>query len=88
MELLKEKGLLPDFASTATAQVLVGATKRSLYSRAVSTACLLRSEGLSVELVLQEKRLKALLQKADRIQSGEGILPESSCIVIYLPQVW
>jgi histidyl-tRNA synthetase len=74
VELLKEKGLLPDFSSAMLAHVVVGATDKALYDKAASTASALRGAGLSVDLVLQDKRLKALLQRADKLQSSRSIL--------------
>ena len=70
VELLKSKGILPDFSSTTLAQVVVGTTDKTLYERAAAAATMLRNKGLSVDLVLEEKRIKSLLQRADKLQSG------------------
>ena len=70
VELLKGKGLLPDTAASSV-QAVVFAQDEGLYTRAVATATALRSQGLVVDLVLENKKMKWVFQRADKLHAGE-----------------
>jgi histidyl-tRNA synthetase len=71
VELLRAKNLLPALAQLRRLDVMVAITDedQALYARAVTIASTLRRESalqLRVDLVLQPKRMKTLLQLANR----------------------
>jgi len=63
VELLKDKGLLPDLASTV--QDLVFAFDEGLRPAAIRVAGLLRDGGRSVDLVMERKKVKWAFSHAD-----------------------
>ena len=63
VELLKDKGLLPDLASSV--QDVVFAFDESLRPAAVRVAGLLRAAGRSVDLVMERKKVKWAFSHAD-----------------------
>ncbi len=86
VELLKIKGILPDFSKKSTCKVLVYAMESTtggpLYKEAVKITSQLRDNGISTELVLQPgKKAKWAFQRADRLNAG---LSEFSFFFDYL----
>ena len=69
VELLKMKGLLPDVAQ-GSVQVVVFPMEESLRGQAVAAATALRSAGISVDVVLENKKPKWVFQRADKIGAG------------------
>jgi histidyl-tRNA synthetase len=76
VELLKAKNLLPDFSAVSLVDVVVAVTEDdpSLYSRAVAIASRLRREHWRVDLVLQPKRMKSVLQLANRVKAERVVV--------------
>jgi histidyl-tRNA synthetase len=66
IELLKERNVLPSFDS-AGFDTVVFAMKSELYPVAIDVAAKLRAAGQSVDLVLEEKKIKWAMKHADRI---------------------
>lgn len=72
LELLKEKGLVPELAPAVDA--LVFPFEASLRGPAMELARQLRAEGRSVELVLEEKKPKWVFKQADRLGARKVVL--------------
>ena len=70
VELLKNKNAMPD-TSVGDIDVMVFAQDPVLYPKAIHSATLLRSNGFIVDLVLEQKKLKWVFQRADRLKAGE-----------------
>lgn len=70
VELLKNKNAIPD-TSVGAIDVVVFAQDPALYPKAIQSATLLRSNGFVVDLVLEQKKLKWVFQRADRLKAGE-----------------
>lgn len=70
VELLKSKNCIPD-TSVGAVDIVVFAQDPSLYPKAIRSATLLRSKGHIVDLVLEQKKLKWVFQRADRLNAGE-----------------
>jgi histidyl-tRNA synthetase len=66
VELLKDRNVLPSFTS-AGFDTVVFAMKSELYPVAIDVAAKLRGAGQSVDLVLEEKKVKWAMKHADRI---------------------
>lgn len=66
VELLKERNVLPSFATTGTDSV-VFAMSKELYPAAIKAATALRRAGQSVDVVLEDKKSKWVFKHADRI---------------------
>lgn len=74
VELLKERGLLPDFAGAGVDCVVFAMTKE-LYGPAVRVASRLRQAGKSVDVVLEEgKKTKWVFKHADRVQAANVVI--------------
>ena len=72
VELLKDRGLLPD-TSRGSVDVMVFAQSESLRGKAVAAATELRGQGVSVDLVLEDKKMKWAFQRADKIRAGNQL---------------
>lgn len=72
MEVLKEKGLIP--ALDPRVDDVIFAFDDTLRKPAVEIANLLREKGRSVELVLEDKKMKALFKQADRLGAERVLL--------------
>jgi histidyl-tRNA synthetase len=66
VELLKDRNVLPSFATTGTDTVIFAMSKE-LYPAAIKAATALRRAGQSVDVVLEEKKSKWVFKHADRI---------------------
>lgn len=66
VELLKERKVLPSFENTGT-DTVVFAMSKDLYPAAVKAATALRLAGQSVDVVLEDKKLKWVFKHADRV---------------------
>lgn len=66
VELLKERNVLPSFATTGT-DTVVFAMSKELYTAAVKVATALRRAGQNVDVVLEDKKSKWVFKHADRI---------------------
>lgn len=78
MELLNEKGLVPDLPSGN--QDIVIAINEDLRSAAMSVATKLRAGGRSVDLVLEDKRMKWAFRHAERTGAQR--------LVMVMPDEW
>ena len=78
MELLNEKGLVPDIPSGN--QDIVIAINEDLRSAAMSVATKLRAGGRSVDLVLEDKRMKWAFRHAERTGAQR--------LVMVMPDEW
>ena len=78
MELLNEKGLVPDIPSGN--QDIVIAINEDLRSAAMSVATKLRASGRSVDLVLEDKRMKWAFRHAERTGTQR--------LVMVMPDEW
>jgi len=74
VELLKEKGLLPDFTTARTETVLVGMQDEALRPQAMAQAKALREAGVKVDLVLEPKKMKWIFKHADRSRAQYVVL--------------
>jgi histidyl-tRNA synthetase len=72
VELLKMKNLLPDF-SKPDVSVIVFALDESRRPQAIEAASLLRKNGIVADLILESKKMKWMLQRAERIGAGNLI---------------
>jgi histidyl-tRNA synthetase len=88
VELLRDKGLLPD-VSRASVDDVVFALDEARRPEACACAARLRAGGRSVDLVLEPgKRLKAALKAAERLGAGRVVLvggkewDERGCVVV------
>lgn len=68
VELLRHKNLLPNFSQLKDIDILIGTTDSDsiLYDRSIKVASELREIGYHVDLMLQPKRFKSILQTANR----------------------
>ncbi|OUS45890.1 hypothetical protein BE221DRAFT_168897 [Ostreococcus tauri] len=73
VELLKDKGLMPDFSRGDT-QDLVFPLSESLRPAAMRVAASLRESGRTVDLVLEDKKAKWAFKQAERIGAERVIL--------------
>lgn len=73
VELLRDKGLLPSFAA-GNVDAIVFPFSRDLFPAAVSVASDLRRSGVSVDLVLEEKKPKWLFKQAERVGASYVVL--------------
>lgn len=73
VELLKERNVLPSFESSGV-DTVVFAMSKELYPVALKVATTLRKAGLSVDLVLEDKKSKWVLKHADRIGSNYCVI--------------
>ena len=78
MELLNEKGLVPDLPSGN--QDIVIAINEDLRSAAMSVATKLRASGRQVDLVLEDKRMKWAFRHAERTGAQR--------LVMVMPEEW
>ena len=78
MELLNEKGLVPDLPSGN--EDIVIAIDESLRGAAMSVASKLRANGRSVDLVLEDKRMKWAFRHAERTGAQR--------LVMVMPEEW
>lgn len=78
VELLKDKGLLPD--TTRSLDDLVFAFDSAQRGAAAQVASTLRAAGRSVELVLEERKVKWAFKRADRLGARR--------VVMVAPQEW
>jgi histidyl-tRNA synthetase len=69
VELLKNKSLIPD-TSVNPVQVVVFAQDEKLYTKAIKTASLLRAAGVVTDLILENKKIKWVFQRADKLRAG------------------
>ena len=69
VELLKNKNAIPD-TSVGVTDVVVFAQDPALYPKAIQSSTLLRKSGFIVDLVLEQKKLKWVFQRADRLKAG------------------
>ncbi|KAH7859064.1 hypothetical protein Vadar_031072 [Vaccinium darrowii] len=76
LELLKEKGLIPEVGQQV--ENIVCALDTDLQGAAASVATILREKGQSVDLVLENKPLKWVFKRAARINARRLILVGSS----------
>ncbi|KAI3881997.1 hypothetical protein MKX03_014566 [Papaver bracteatum] len=72
MELLKEKGLVPEL--TPAVENIVCALDQELQGAASLVATKLREKGQSVDLVLENKPMKWVFKRAEKINAGRLIL--------------
>ncbi|XP_077226158.1 histidine--tRNA ligase, chloroplastic/mitochondrial-like [Tasmannia lanceolata] len=72
LELLKDKGLLPDLAPQV--DDIVFPLDQELQGPAAMVASTLRQKGRSVDLVLEDKRLKWVFKHAERINAARLII--------------
>lgn len=72
VELLKMKNLLPDFSKKPVHAVMVYSMDPvgALHAEAIRVTNALRDHGISTEVVMQNKKLKSVLQRADRCNAG------------------
>jgi histidyl-tRNA synthetase len=79
MELLKSKKLLPDMTKKVIVDVVVCSLLAGdsadddqvlLQKLAIQAAAELRKEGLTVDLILENKRAKWMFQRADKLNAG------------------
>jgi hypothetical protein len=72
IELLKIKGLIPDFSKFQQCRVVVYAMDMlpDLHASAIKTVTSLREHGVSAEIIMQPKKAKWVFQRADRLNSG------------------
>jgi len=73
VELLKDKGVLPSFA-TGNVDAVVFPFSRALFPAAAAMATSLREQNLSVDLVLEEKKPKWLFKQAERVGASHVII--------------
>ena len=73
VELLKDKGLMPDFTK-GDVQDLVFPLSESLRPAAMSVAAKLRESGRTVDLVLEDKKAKWAFKQAERIGAERVVL--------------
>ena len=66
VELLKDRGLLPSFDASGI-DCVIFAMNDDLYTSAISVANKLRGSGLSVDVILENKKAKWVFKHADRI---------------------
>ena len=78
MELLTDRGLLP--AITSGSQDVVISLSEELRPEAMSIASKLREKGRSVDVVLDDKKLKWAFRHADRIGASR--------LVMIMPEEW
>jgi len=78
MELLKEKGLMPDLQNGVSD--LVFGMGEELREAAMSVAAVLRSGGRSADLVLEDKKMKWVFKHAERIGAER--------LVMVMPEEW
>jgi len=78
MELLQEKGLMPDLQNEVSD--LVFGMGAELRGAAMSVAAVLRSGGKSVDLVLEDKKMKWVFKHAERIGAER--------LVMVMPEEW
>jgi len=74
VELLKMKGLLPDFRTSSTDTVLLGMQDESLRPMAMASASALRAAGVKVDLVIEAKKMKWIFKHADRMRAPYVVL--------------
>jgi len=73
VELLKDKGLMPDFSKGDT-QDLVFPLSESLRPQAMKVAAKLRESGRTVDLVLEDKKAKWAFKQAERVGAERVVL--------------
>jgi histidyl-tRNA synthetase len=78
MELLMDKGLVPDLPSGN--EDIVIAISEDLHSAAMLVASKLRASGRSVDLVLEDKRMKWAFRHAERTGAQR--------LVMLMPEEW
>ena len=78
MELLAEKGLVPELASGV--EDVVFGMGADLRGAAMQVAGRLRSAGRSVDLVLEDKRMKWVFKHAERVGAAR--------LVMVMPDEW
>ena len=74
VELLKMKGLLPDFSTSSTDTVLIGMQDESLRPMAMESAMAMRAAGVKTDLVIEAKKMKWLFKHADRTRAPYVVL--------------
>jgi len=79
VELLKMKGTLPD-TTQGSVEVVVFPMSDDVRGNAVAAATALRSDGLKVDLILENKKPKWAFQRADRI--GAGTSPHTNLLLL------
>ncbi|GMI38216.1 hypothetical protein TrCOL_g796 [Triparma columacea] len=73
VELLKDKGLLPDF-ERGTVDYCVAGVEGPEDGEAVRAAGILRGKGMSVDLVLEKRKMKWVFKHADRIGARKVVI--------------
>jgi histidyl-tRNA synthetase len=72
LEILESKGLLPtDLHAAEAPEVVCSSDSAELYGRAVLLAASLRAGGVPVELILEPRRLKHSLRRADKLGASK-----------------
>ena len=72
--MLKMKGLLPDFSTSSTDTVLIGMQDESLRPMAMESAMAMRAAGVKTDLVIEAKKMKWLFKHADRTRAPYVVL--------------
>lgn len=67
IELLKDRGLLPDFSNNNNIQVIAYAMDENLRSRASAFISNLRYNGINVDFILDSRKPKWVFNRADKI---------------------
>jgi len=83
VELLRDKGVLPTFAS-ANVDAVVFPFSRSLFPAAARVAASLRAADLSVDLVLEEKKPKWLFKQANSLKKSVSVYICAAALLLYV----
>ena len=83
MELLLQRGLVPDMSLITGTQIVLMAADSASRDKAVQLATVLRAKGHSVDLVLEQKRAKWVFPRAHKIGARAVILvgPEAEIAI-------
>jgi len=74
VELLKERDILPSFDDLTNIDAVVFAMKPELYAPCVKVAQILRENGQSVDVIMQNKKTKWVFKHADRINAKNVVI--------------
>lgn len=74
VELLKERDVLPSFDDLTNIDAVVFAMKPELYAPCVKVAQILRENGQSVDVIMQNKKTKWVFKHADRINAKNVVI--------------
>uniref|UniRef100_A0A7S1BJC2 histidine--tRNA ligase n=1 Tax=Corethron hystrix TaxID=216773 RepID=A0A7S1BJC2_9STRA len=80
VELMKERGVLPSVEGQSVVDVVVFALNDELYGGAVKAAREIRKQGMSVDVVLEKKKMKWAFKHADRLGAKH--------VVVVAPDEW